>query len=52
MIDYVIVHELAHFLEANHTPDFCNIVRAPKFLALEKPNAWLKGHGQLLEEEI
>nr|WP_255378700.1 MULTISPECIES: M48 family metallopeptidase [unclassified Acidovorax] len=28
MIDYVIVHELAHLLESNHTPDFWNIVRA------------------------
>jgi len=51
VIDYVIVHELAHFLEANHTPDFWNIVRA-KVPAAEKSKAWLKAHGQLLEEEI
>lgn len=51
VIDYVIVHELAHLLEANHTPDFWNIVRA-KVPGAEKSKAWLKAHGQLLEEEI
>ena len=51
VIDYVIVHELAHFLEANHTPRFWNIVRAKAPLS-EKAKAWLKEHGQLLEEEI
>lgn len=51
VIDYVIVHELAHLLEANHTPDFWNIVRA-KLPGAEKSKAWLKAHGQLLEEEI
>lgn len=51
VIDYVIVHELAHLIEANHTPDFWNIVRA-KLPGAEKSKAWLKAHGQLLEEEI
>ena len=51
VIDYIIVHELAHLLEANHTPDFWNIVRA-KVPGAEKSKAWLKAHGQLLEEEI
>ena len=28
VIDYAIVHELAHLIEANHTPEFWNIIRA------------------------
>ncbi len=51
VIDYVVVHELAHLLEANHTPAFWNIVRA-KLPGAEKSKAWLKAHGQLLEIDI
>lgn len=51
VIDYVIVHELAHLMEANHTPRFWNIVRA-KVPYTDKAKAWLKEHGQILEEEI
>lgn len=51
VVDYIIVHELAHLLENNHTPRFWNIVRtqSPK---MEKAKLWLKENGQLLEEEI
>ncbi len=51
VIDYVIVHELAHLMETNHTPRFWNIVRA-KAPSTEKAKAWLKDHGQILEEEV
>jgi predicted metal-dependent hydrolase len=51
VIDYVIVHELAHLIETNHTPRFWNIVQA-QVPVMEKAKAWLKEHGQLLEQEI
>ena len=48
VIDYVIVHELAHLLEQNHTARFWNIVQAqvPGYL---KAKEWLKEHGDILE---
>jgi predicted metal-dependent hydrolase len=51
VIDYVIVHELAHLIEANHTPRFWNIVRTQAPL-MDKAKAWLKENGQLLEEVV
>ena len=51
VIDYVIVHELAHLLENNHTPRFWSIVRATS-PAMERAKNWLKEHGQLLEQEL
>ena len=51
VIDYVIVHELAHLLEANHTARFWSIIRAHT-PSMDKAKAWLKEHGQVLEEEI
>lgn len=51
VIDYVIVHELAHLIEANHTPRFWNIVRA-NAPTMERAKEWLKEHGQVLEEEV
>ncbi|MCG6867999.1 MAG: M48 family metallopeptidase [Gammaproteobacteria bacterium] len=51
VIDYVIAHELAHLIEANHTARFWNVVRAqvPK---VEQARVWLREHGQVLEEEV
>jgi hypothetical protein len=46
-----MVHELAHLLESNHTARFWNIVRA-NTPTMEKAKAWLKEHGQVLEEEV
>lgn len=51
VINYIIVHELAHLLESNHTPRFWNIVRT-RANSAEKAKTWLRQHGQILEEEI
>lgn len=48
VIDYLLVHELAHLLEYNHTPDFWNVVavHAPSY---QKARAWLVQYGDKLE---
>lgn len=48
VLDYLIVHELAHLLEPNHTPKFWNIVsiQVPQYMKAKK---WLKEKGYLLE---
>lgn len=51
VIDYVVIHELAHLIEANHTPRFWSIVRAHTS-TMEKAKTWLRDHGQVLEEEV
>lgn len=51
VIDYVIVHELAHLLEGNHTPRFWRIVKS-QLPQMEKAKQWLREHGQVLEGTI
>jgi predicted metal-dependent hydrolase len=51
VINYVVVHELAHLLESNHTSTFWNIV------AVQVPNYqlaknWLRDNGNTLEEDF
>jgi hypothetical protein len=48
VIEYVIVHELAHLLEPNHTPRFWGIIKA-QLPHYSKAKGWLKEHGELLE---
>lgn len=51
VIDYIIVHELAHLIESNHTPYFWRIVKtnAPNY---QKAKDWLRLHGEILEQEF
>jgi predicted metal-dependent hydrolase len=51
VIDYIIVHELAHLLEPNHTPEFWNIVavQVPRY---ELAKEWLRDNGSILEEDF
>lgn len=51
VIDYIIVHELTHLIESNHTPEFWNIVsvQLPHY---NRAKEWLKENGHLLETEF
>ncbi len=51
VVDYLIVHELAHLLEPNHTQRFWNIVavQVPRY---EMAKDWLRKNGSILEEEF
>jgi predicted metal-dependent hydrolase len=48
VINYIIVHELAHLIELNHTPKFWNVVtvQVPNY---KKAKKWLRDNGYLLE---
>lgn len=51
VIEYIIIHELTHLLEANHTPEFWNrvAIMQPDF---EKAKSWLKEFGGELETDF
>jgi predicted metal-dependent hydrolase len=51
VVDYVVVHELAHILEHNHSPRFWQHIKTqvPKF---EAGKDWLKRHGECLEGDF
>lgn len=45
VINYVVIHELAHLIELNHSEHFWNIVKVqmPNYLETKE---WLKGNGE------
>ena len=47
----VIVQELAHLLEPNHTSRFWNSLRA-QTPRMEKARSWLQTYGQVPEQEV
>lgn len=51
VIEYIIVHELTHLLEANHTPEFWSRVRTslPRYESAKK---WLVNFGYELEVDL
>lgn len=51
VIEYIIVHELTHLLESNHTVEFWNRVAAqlPNY---DKAKKWLKQNGHELETDF
>jgi predicted metal-dependent hydrolase len=51
VIDYLIVHELAHLIEQNHSPEFWNIV-AVQLPNYDRARLWLKENGNQLEVEF
>jgi hypothetical protein len=51
VIDYIVVHELAHLREHNHSPEFWNIV-AVQLPQYEDAKQWLKINGHELDEDF
>lgn len=51
VINYVIIHELAHLLESNHTSTFWNIV-AVQVQNYQLAKNWLRDNGNTLEEDF
>ncbi|MBN1454586.1 MAG: M48 family metallopeptidase [Anaerolineales bacterium] len=51
VVDYLIVHELAHVLQTGHSDTFWNIV-AVQVPDYERSKEWLRDYGHLLEEDF
>jgi predicted metal-dependent hydrolase len=51
VIEYIIIHELTHLLETNHTPEFWNRVAAQQ-PGYENAREWLKVNGAELERDF
>lgn len=51
VLDYLVVHELAHLLEPNHSRRFWTIV-AVQIPVWKEAKAWLKQNGALLETDF
>lgn len=51
VIRYIVVHELIHLIESNHTPTFWNTlsIQVPYY---QKAKDWLKTNGHLLEVDF
>ena len=51
VIRYIVVHELIHLIESNHTPTFWNIlsIQVPDY---QKSKDWLKKNGYLLDVDF
>ena len=51
VLRYIVVHELVHLMENNHTPTFWNIlsIQVPDY---QKAKDWLKINGHLLEVDF
>jgi predicted metal-dependent hydrolase len=49
VLDYVAAHEVAHLAEMNHSARFWAVVArlCPAYAA---PRAWLRTHGQVLQQ--
>ena len=51
VIEYIIVHELTHLIESNHTAKFWNIVSV-QLPYYQKAKEWLKENGSILESDF
>lgn len=48
VVDYIVVHEMAHLIEHNHTPEFWDLV-GMVLSDYEKRKEWLERNGKYLD---